>query len=142
MLVNAAFQHRRDFLEAMKKGVDLSYAHSLTRAQAEAHELEFPGVLESNIALHPPAMKKSIAWEFALRGAHTLGLELATQLLKDNHDADQVKDVNAVISPLNHQVSLIYVPAYSLQYVHGEGHNVHGERQPLKFDGLISGLRK
>ena len=142
MMVNAAFQHRRDFVEVLKRGIHTSQAHTLTKYQAETQELEFPGVVTSPVALHLPAMRKPIAWEFALRGAHTLAIQWAILQLKEKYNADEVKNVNAVVSPLRHQVSLMYIPAYSLHYVHGEGHNVHGERTPLKFDGLISGLRK
>ena len=145
MQIHASYQHRRDFTEVMKRGLPpLTQAQSLTRTQEETLEICVPEeVLKGKcVQLELPEMRKAIAWEFALRGSHEIASKIAYERLKQAHQAEKIKNLNVVVSPIHRQATLIYVPAYSLSYVHGETHNVHGERQPQHFSGLISGLRK
>lgn len=141
MQVHAGFEHRRDFADAMKRSLRLGELKMVTRAEAAAQELQFPGVVDGGVALRPPQMRKAIGWEFALRGAHKIAAGEAERLLKETHGTDSVKNVSVVLSPMARHAALVYLPAYSLTYTHGEEHNVHGERQPRRFHGLISGLK-
>ena len=142
--IQASYQHRRDFTEAMKTGVDLRQLQQLNEAQVEAAELQFPRVLQKNsgVAVKAPTMRKGIAWEFALRGAHEIALAMATEALKrENKGVEAVKDVHVLVSPSAQQAKLVYLPAFSLVYIHGQGHNAHGERHAQQYHALISGLR-
>ena len=142
LLVHASFAHRRDFADAMKVGSDLLMAlQPIPKADAEAQQMHVSGQATPAVALHPPEMRKAIGWEFALRAAHTIALEEATAQLKKEYNTDHVKGVTAVVSPLTRHAVLVYLPAYALTYVHGETHNVHGERHAQRFHALISGLR-
>jgi hypothetical protein len=148
MQIHASYQHRRDFAEAMKRGLpQLAQAQALTKAEVEKQEISLSkknnGKSSSDsVKLEVPEMRKAIAWEFALRGSHEIARKRAYEQLKQAHSAEKVKNINVVVSPMHKQATLLYVPAYSLSYVHGETHNVHGERQPQHFSGLISGLGK
>jgi hypothetical protein len=147
MQIHASYQHRRDFTEAMKQGVPpLSQAQTLTRTEIDKRQIYFPNLAGSSegssVILELPEMRKAIAWEFALRGSHEIAGKRAYERLKEAHHAEKVKNINVVVSPIYRQATLMYLPAYSLRYVHGETHNVHGERQPQHFSGLISGLGK
>lgn len=37
------------------------------------------------------------------------------------------------------QASLTFLPAYHLEYEHGESFNAHGERVPAKYEAIIAG---
>lgn len=143
MQINASYQHRRDFTEAMKQGLPpLSQAQPLTRTETEKQEISISKKFSKSslVKLELPEMRKAIAWEFALRGSHEIATKRAYERLKEDHQAEKVKNISVVVSPMYRHATLIYLPAYSLSYVHGETHNVHGERQPQHFSGLISGL--
>ncbi len=141
MQIHASYQHRRDFTEAMKQGLPpLSSAQPLTKTEVENQEIKISN--GNSVQLKLPEMRKAIAWEFALRGSHEIASKRAYERLKEGHQAEKVKNINVVVSPMHRQATLLYLPAYSLSYVHGETHNVHGERQPQHFTGLISGLGK
>jgi len=145
MQIYASYQHRRDFTEAMKQGLPpLFQAKPLTRTEIEKQEISTSKEIleDSLVALELLEMRKAIAWEFVLRGSQEIATKRAYKRLKEGHQAEKVKNIGVVVSPKYRHATLIYLPAYSLSYVHGETHNVHGERQPQHFSGLISGLGK
>lgn len=67
-------------------------------------------------------------------------VQAGTSRLKEEHKAERVKDVDVVISPVSRQAFLVFLPAYGIDYTHGETFNVHGERHPQHFRALVSGL--
>jgi hypothetical protein len=145
MQIHASYQHRRDFTEAMKQGLPPPFqSQPLTRTEIEKQEISISKEISkgSLVKLELPEMRKAIAWEFVLRGSQEIATKRAYERLKESHQAEEVKNISVVVSPKYKHATLIYLPAYSLSYVHGETHNVHGERQPQHFSGLISGFGK
>lgn len=63
----------------------------------------------------------------------------AEQRLLAAHGAHEARDVHVRLHVLEHSARLAFLPAFHLQYQHGEAFNAHGERVPARFEALISG---
>lgn len=143
MQVYASYKHRRDFAEVAKANGKLG--DMLVHLPQEA-EIEgvYPGFgVSSNevpgVPLDAPSMRQSIAWEFALRAMHLKEVHNAEHRLKQDHDAQLVRDLHVRITPLSRQAGLAFAPVYVLNYIYGETFNVHGERKDEEFQALVSG---
>lgn len=63
----------------------------------------------------------------------------AEQRLLAAHGAQEARDVHVRLHVLDHSARLAFLPAFHLEYEHGEAFNVHGERVPARYEALISG---
>lgn len=53
--------------------------------------------------------------------------------------SQHVRDVHVRVTPLARSARLAWLPAYVLDYIHGETFNVHGERKDEEFQAAVSG---
>lgn len=136
----ASYQYRRDFAETVKAGAKVKDLQLIQKAQAHVGELHFPAMFDEPVQLQIPEMRKSLAWEFALRAAHESETDICTRMLQEEYKTSEVNDVDVVISPTFRNARLVYVPAYAIDYTYGETFNVHGERHPEHFCALVSAL--
>lgn len=49
-------------------------------------------------------------------------------------------DTQVRLKALRRRARIVYVPAFVVDYVHGELFNEHGERMPQRFQAVISGF--
>lgn len=122
MQVCGTFKYRHDFVE-MLKGTHL-------------HKVSIPE--NFNGALIDLDLKRGLAWTFVLRNVIRQQEEGVRSRLEKKYGRDLVRGVKMCVSGISNNSSLVYLPAYVVDYVYGEKINVHGERIPNKFYGLVS----
>ncbi|KAK9813578.1 hypothetical protein WJX73_008249 [Symbiochloris irregularis] len=140
MQICASYKIRRDLLEAAKVPGILGRARLLTTRESSTQTARVSVRDGEPVAIEPPLMRQSIAWQFAIRAMRAREMRLAEEVLKQDSSADDVSDVKVRLKTLRRRARLVYVPAFVVDYVHGELFNEHGERMPHRFQAVISGF--
>ncbi|KAK9839266.1 hypothetical protein WJX81_004770 [Elliptochloris bilobata] len=145
MQVCASYTLRRDLTEAVKVPGILARSRPLTAEEALGRVAMDTGwacgkEVDDDVRLDAAGMRQAIAWELALRNVKRLEAAEAEALLRRETQCEAVRDVKVRLKSLKRRARLMYLPAYVADYVFGEQINVHSERQPQRFQAVVSGM--
>ena len=134
-LVYASYNHRRDFMEAAK----LPRWYELAKPTPWDEALAAPqGGAEPEV--DPPTLRQPIAWALAAQALTEAETQTGSQELRRRLDPGaEIKSVRAALSFSRRRAELVYLPVYVVSYTWGEAFNVHDERVPDSFLGIVSG---
>ncbi|KAL4452672.1 hypothetical protein ABPG75_008334 [Micractinium tetrahymenae] len=139
--VYASYKYRRDYAAAVHGPWALKHLQPLPEADAARGSYGSSPLHGrwQGAELDLPAMRQAIAWEFVLRDLREAEQRAAEQRLLAAHGAQEARDVHVRLHVLDHSARLAFLPAFHLEYEHGEAFNAHGERVPARYEALISG---
>lgn len=122
MQVCGSFRYRHDFVEILK-GANISTLDIPDNFRGASVDVD---------------LKRGFAWTFVIRNVLRKQEADLRKHLEKKYTNCLLKGVRLHVSGIANSSKLIYVPAYKVEYVYGEKINVHGERIPNEFYGLVS----
>lgn len=122
MQVCGSFAYRHDFVE-MLKGNHLPRLQPLEQFLGTAIDTD---------------LQRGFAWTFVLRNVVRTQEGKLGKYLEARYADCLIKGIKLRAFGLPNDSKLVYVPAYVVNYVYGEKINVHGERIPNEFYGMVS----
>lgn len=135
-LVYASYTYRRDYIEAVKLPQWQELAEQLTWEEA----LPIDGTGARQIEADSPTLRQSIAWELAKHALAEMEEENGVLELQRRMGLDiKINRVRAKLSFAGRSARLVYLPVYAISYTWGQTFNVHDERVPDSFLGILSG---
>ncbi|PRW61135.1 domain containing [Chlorella sorokiniana] len=139
--VYASYKYRRDYAQVVNSSWALKRLQPLPLEDARRGQFlsHLPAGSSQAATLDMPALQQAIAWELVLRNLRETEQRAAEQRLLASHGAAQVRDVHARLHVLEHSAQLAFLPAFHLEYEHGESFNAHGERVPAQYEAIIAG---
>jgi len=84
-------------------------------------------------------LKRSLAWELAMRRVRETEREKARQLLMKAHGADDAKDIVLEVELLERRVRAVRLPAYIARFTHGETMNADNKIVDQVHYGVVCG---